>query len=221
MQIGPENAHVVKVVMDEVFGRTNRIADIHFIKAAGRGSGLIDTLFDHLFYAKDKQSDRLNFLCGLLQEGRCRRRSSLQVPRASGQTRDPADSGSNAGGKPHSGGAQVSSRSVSLRGETDTGSAPFIFKGETFRPPPGNHWKLTPDGLKSLIAKRRIFQLGKKQLRYKRYPEDSEWGRIGNMWQDTQKGTFQGERRYVVKTADKVVARCVCMVTRPGIWSST
>src|SRR5260370_30106337 len=39
---------------------------------------------------------------------------------------------------------------------------------------------------------------------------------MGNIWQDTQKGTFQGERRYVVKPADKVVSRCVCMVTRPG-----
>jgi adenine-specific DNA-methyltransferase len=44
----------------------------------------------------------------------------------------------------------------------------------------------------------------------------NQWSRINNIWQDTQKGTFQGERRYVVKTADKVVARCVCMVTKPG-----
>jgi hypothetical protein len=32
-------------------------------------------------------------------------------------------------------------------GKTDTGSNPFEFRDGTFRPPPGNHWKLTQDGL--------------------------------------------------------------------------
>jgi adenine-specific DNA-methyltransferase len=216
MQIGPENAHLVKVVMDEVFGKDNRIADIHFIKAAGRGSGLVDTLFDQLlFYAKDKQAlssafnpiysekrgaeDDPLYKYVELEDG-----TELQLTAAQMRGDEPVPSGRRFRLDP-----------LVSEGESEAGPQPFVFKGQTYRPPPGNHWKLTPSGLESLAAKHRLFQFG-KQIRYKRYPEDSEWSKVTNLWQDTQKGTFQGERRYVVKTADKVVARCVSMVTKPG-----
>ncbi len=217
MQIGPENAHVVKVVMDEVFGKDNRIADIHFIKAAGRGSGLIDTLFDQLlFYSKDKQAIASTFSAVYSKKGGVEGDPLYKYLELPDGTELQLTAAQMRGEAPIPLGRRFRPDPLVSEGESDSGSAPFIFKGESFRPPPGNHWKLTQDGLKSLVAKSRIFQFGKKQLRYKRYPEDSEWGRIGNIWQDTQKGTFQGERRYVVKTADKVVSRCVCMVTRPG-----
>jgi hypothetical protein len=59
VQIGAENAHLVKTVLDEVFGYSNRIADIHFIKAAGRGGAFLDSLFDILlWYTKDRSALR-------------------------------------------------------------------------------------------------------------------------------------------------------------------
>jgi len=217
MQIGPGNAHLVKVVMDEVFGQDNRIADIHFIKAAGRGSGLIDSLFDQLlFYAKDKRAIASTFSPVYSKKAGAEDDPLYKYVELPDGTEIQLTAAQMRGEDPIPAGRRFRPDPLVSEGETDTGSAPFVFKGETFHPPSGNHWKLTQDGLKSLAAKGRIFKFGKKQLRYKRYPEDSEWGRIGNIWQDTQKGTFQGERRYVVKTADKVVSRCICMVTRPG-----
>lgn len=218
VQIGDENAHLVKNLMDEVFGYENRIADIHFVKAAGRGSGFLDSLFDTLlWYSKDRE--RLSTAYHQLYIPKSdveddplykyvERPDGSIVTLSAAQIRGDAE-------VPQ--GRRFRLDPLVSEGETEGGAEPFPIAGhsEPFRPPPGTHWKLKTAGLKALDTKNRLFPLG-KQLRYKRYPEDSEWRRISNIWLDTQKGTFEGKRRYVVQTAQKVIERCICMTTSPG-----
>jgi adenine-specific DNA-methyltransferase len=57
VQIGDENVHRVRAVMDEVFGDENFCAQITMRKTTGKGSGLLDTTVDFiLWYARQKAS---------------------------------------------------------------------------------------------------------------------------------------------------------------------
>ena len=60
VQIGDQNVHRLRLVMDEVFGSSNFVACISFQKTGYATSDLVPTLFDNiLFYAKN--IDRLKF----------------------------------------------------------------------------------------------------------------------------------------------------------------
>ena len=54
VQIGDENVHRVRAVMDEVFGEENFIVTIKFSKTSGLGGKFLDETFDYLiWFAKD------------------------------------------------------------------------------------------------------------------------------------------------------------------------
>jgi len=56
VQIGDENVHLVRGVLDEVFGSENFVGQIGFQKSSGRVSDALDAVYDTLlWYAKDKQ----------------------------------------------------------------------------------------------------------------------------------------------------------------------
>src|ERR1700686_3187428 len=55
VQIGDENVHRVRSVMDEVFGEDNFLADIVFRKTSGQASNFLPGIYDHIvWYAKSK-----------------------------------------------------------------------------------------------------------------------------------------------------------------------
>jgi len=55
VQIGDENVHRVRALMDEVFGDDNAIATIPFKKTSALGGKTLDVVFDYLlFYARDR-----------------------------------------------------------------------------------------------------------------------------------------------------------------------
>ena len=57
VQIGDENIHHIKELLDEIFGPENFIAIISFQTAANQNTETIQRLFDHiLWYAKEKKS---------------------------------------------------------------------------------------------------------------------------------------------------------------------
>src|SRR5438552_16845815 len=57
VQIGQDNVHRVRTLMEEVFGSDNFCAQIVFRKTTGKGGQLLDNTYDAiLWFAKDKQS---------------------------------------------------------------------------------------------------------------------------------------------------------------------
>ena len=56
VQIGDENVHRVRAVMDEVFGAENFFSEIHYRALTPLGSRGLSNVYDHiLWYAKDKE----------------------------------------------------------------------------------------------------------------------------------------------------------------------
>ncbi|MBP7653290.1 site-specific DNA-methyltransferase, partial [Candidatus Dependentiae bacterium] len=209
VQISDENVHLVRCLMDEVFGSANFVSLISFSTTSGFESKTISRAGDYiLWYAKDietvkyrqlyleKQDDTSGYNKIELENGERRsltkeeKENSLLIPKNS---------------KIYSSGALFSP------GESPEGSKSFIFKNKEYKPSSG-HWKTTLKGLEKLTQLNRI-EVSGNTIRYVRYFNDFPLVPINNIWKDTQ--TFM-DKYYVVQTSQKIIQRCLLMTTDPG-----
>jgi len=99
---------------------------------------------------------------------------------------------------------------TALNSESSGASTTFKVKFEGrdfFR----TNWKTNENGFQNLIKANRVV-VGAETLRYVRYFDDFLATRITNYWDDTG----LADKRYVVQTSEKVIARCILMTTDPG-----
>jgi adenine-specific DNA-methyltransferase len=218
VQIGDENAHLVRAALDEVFGAENFVVDITFLTTASTNSPQARTLSlsrvaDHMvWYAK--KIDQLKYR----QLFRDRRTSSsfgmafgwieLRDGTRRRLTRDEVELG-----KPLPPEAKLFALS-DLTGQNDNQIYDFMLNGQTFRAR-GRGWRTTADGMQRLIEMRRVHALG-DQPRYVNYLDDFPVTPINNIWMDTGAAAFSDQKVYVVQTNAKVIARCLLMTTDPG-----
>ena len=189
VQIGDENVHRVRALMDQIFGDENHVSDIHFTKTGDQPSAYLPNVNDTvLWYAKN--ADQLKY-----------RRLYFDKKQSQTATRDYR---------------QVTSagrhfQMTSLTSPRPPGDFPVPFQGKPFRPS-GGYWKTGPPGFRRLIAADRVARSG-RTIRYLRYLDDLSIQRFTNVWTDTG-GT--SAKVYVVQTTAKVIARCILMTTDPG-----
>ncbi len=89
---------------------------------------------------------------------------------------------------------------------------PIVVEGRTYRPRPGVSWKTTKLGVQRLLARERLFALA-GSMYYKIYYNDFPFQRLANIWTDTR---GEVDKTYVVQTSELIVARCLLMATDPG-----
>jgi adenine-specific DNA-methyltransferase len=89
------------------------------------------------------------------------------------------------------------------------------FEGQTLRPSEKVRWKTNEQGMMRLKLASRLSSTG-KGLYYVRYFQDFAAFQEDNIWGDTGIAGFASEKRYVVETSEKVIQRCLLMVTDPG-----
>ena len=212
MQIGDENVHLVRCIMDEVFGSGNQIATICFQKTGSTDQQLVSQTVDYLlYYAKDIQLVKYH---QLFQE-RARGTLSLdrydQVLEKNGELRrmtaEETDSTEVAGGGVR---AQLTSL-TSARPVGDGDLRRVEINGTVFTPGAGT-FKTDRDGMRRLSAAGRIKPTG-NTLRYLRRVDDFPVVPINDRWESVQLGTGL---TYVVQTSTKVIERCLLMATDPG-----
>src|SRR6185437_3598124 len=59
VQIGPDNVHLIRSLMDEVFGSENFVSQITLQKTAGQDESLLNSTADYiLWFARDKAEVR-------------------------------------------------------------------------------------------------------------------------------------------------------------------
>ena len=213
VQIGEENAHRVRALLDEVFGSENFVSQIPFIKTSGKGGALLDTVNDYLiWFARDREKIKYR---------------QLYVPRsdralASGYTWVESPGGDRRrlngselrGETPVDGRRFMTSSLVSASGGVNS-AFPFEFEGKTYTPSRNTYWKTNLEGMTALAAAGRLMGIG-NTLNYVRFEDDLSQVAITNWWNDTIESTFAVDKRYVVQTYTKVIARCVLMTSDPG-----
>ena len=214
VQISDENVHLVRNLMDEVFGSENFCGNIPFKKTSGQASSLIAGVCDYLlWYGKNKNKTKYRQLyntlgsdisddsynCIELTNGEWRRLTQAELR---GEKEMPI-------------GKRFRTDNLTSQGPNQEDLEPFEFQGKKFVPSTNNHWKPGRKKLPALAKKNRLVAVG-NTLAFKRYIDDFPVASINNLWIDTIESTFAIDRRYVVQTALKVIQRCILMTTDPG-----
>ena len=215
LQIGDENVHRVRSLMDEVFGEDNFIATISVKKTGGVGAKHIDSIFDYVhWYAKDLQRTKYRGLLKVKSAGRGkgtgRRYDQIQFPtlHERGLQKKEKDSPEILSNLEANGGKLFQLTSLNSDSSSDATTVDLTFEGRSFY---RTNWKSNARGLERLIRAFRV-KRGKTTVRYRRFLRDFPAASIVNHWDDTGLAS----KIYVVQTANKVVERCVLMATDPG-----
>lgn len=215
VQIGDENVHLVRSLLDEIFGSENFVATIDFKKTGGFTSEAVPRNFDYIhWYARSRERFKFRRLYQPVTPQPSDTIFYDYVEDSSGVRRPLNESERLSPGKLHS---QLIARNPLISdGETSDGSFRITFEGSEFTPARGTHWKTNRRGMAKLQAASRLIVKG-RTLRFVRYWTDFPFDAIGSVWLDTGTGGFRGdERLYVVQTSTTVIGRCVLMCTDPG-----
>jgi adenine-specific DNA-methyltransferase len=219
MQIGDENIHVVRSVLDEVLGPQNFCALISFSKTVGATSELLPGTVDYLlWYAKDRQRVKYRSLLfekkvgGVGASGY----TKVQLPDGSRRTLTETER-SNLRLLPQGSRVLATGDLTSARvREGRTGYFPIEFQGRSFLPPK-REWSTNRDGIERIKDADRIEQAGESGLAYVRYLDDFPAVPLTNQWTDTVgQNQYGGDKVYVVQTALSATRRCILMSTDPG-----
>lgn len=214
VQIGDENVHRVRAVLDEVFGDSNFCAQITFRKTTGKGSGLLDTTVDFiLWFAKEK--DRVKYR-PLYEPRQPSEEVNLRFVQLEGGERRPMTKEEFSGETPLPPRSRIYRPNPLTSARLAQGSdvREYVFQGRAFGPGTGT-FKTNLRGLEQLRKCDRLLPIG-KSLNFLRYFDDFPVKPYNDIWEDTRTGGFGEERIYVVQTVAKAIARCIAMVSDPG-----
>lgn len=211
VQISDTNAHLIRNVMDEVFGSENFCAQIIFrTKLMPLGSKTLEPICDFIiWYAKDKENVKFrdlfipdnpqgNSRFGYVEYGQTRRKMTAEeinnhslLPKGSKVfTLQPM-------------------RPAEYRANCDY---PIEFEGKTYYPPKGTSWSTNKEGMSRLIKANRVMASG-NSLCYILYFDDYPVVKRNALWSDSGPAN---SKIYVVQTSEKVIQRCILMTTDPG-----
>ena len=215
VQIGDENVHRVRALMDEVFGAANFIAQIVFKKTSGLGGDAIGQTHDFLLWAcRDRSRLRFRrvFVPRSLADDIGGRYARVELP--SGLRGTAYELGITL--DEHSTVARVYRHdNLTSQSGTERSQFPISHDGLTFTPGRG-YWKTNSSGADRLKGANRIAAPTDRSIGYVRYFSDFPMTPITDIWLDTQTGAFTDDKVYVVQTGTKVVERCILMTTDPG-----
>ncbi|MDQ7838507.1 MAG: site-specific DNA-methyltransferase [Thermodesulfobacteriota bacterium] len=212
VQIGDENVHLVRCVMDEVFGSENFV--VSFIVKKKGGTTPTDPVNDYLLWAcKSRESvkvrltyerrktpgDGSKFTTLLLPDGTRRSTSEL--------SEEDIETLCKAGARF----ARVDWPLVSQ--DPSERSRDFDWGGESYPCAAGRHWTYDPDEQMLRLAMANRLNLETKRVSGIVFWDDWPYEVRSNLWDDT--GAQQG-LVYVVQTPTKVIERCLLMTTDPG-----
>ena len=215
VQIGDENVHLVRCLLDEVFGSENFVSQILYRRGGFQTGQFIANTYDYILWvAKNKDNMKVHHIYIQTEpedwystgdrwlEGLDGHRFNYNVGKSIEKNQ-----------KLHSDrscfsatGGQSSNFSIEL-------------EGKTIIPPQGRGWSTNKTGILRLIQANRLMIKG-KSVRFKPYYDDFPLQNLTNGWFDTVRGGFASntadKKIYVVQTNIEIVQRCLLMTTDPG-----
>jgi len=211
VQIGDENVHLIRSLLDEVFGSENFCQLIPFRKKLmPLGAKLLEGMCDYLlWYAKNSDQVKFKHLYKVSEPKSTSRWTNVQVGEERRKlTREEAEK---LEALPN--GARVY-RLVSQRAPSFSEASvyKYDFQGQTYPPPKDGCWVITKDKMDRLAKADRLESEG-DSLSYVYFHEDFPHSKLTNQWDDTSPVQ---DKEYVVQTSTLVVQRCVLMTTDPG-----
>jgi adenine-specific DNA-methyltransferase len=210
IQISDENLHLLRNILDDVFGAKNFMSIISFQTKIPLGTKHLANLNDYIiWFAKDKE--RVKFQKIYKEREINASYSFIEMEDGTIQNFNfDKDKGLLKNKK------NRIFRILDLvsSGFGETCFYDFEFQGEIIKAPQsGRSWKTTREGMEKLIKENRLVKQG-KAFGYKLYYDDYPLSEIHNTWSDTVNSFLK--REYVVQTNPLVIQRCMMMSTEPG-----
>jgi len=204
VQIGDENVHFIRCLLDEVFGSENFLSLITLQKTGGLISeGIVKTLDYICWYAKDISCTKIKQLYLTRKVGDTALERYDLLCLSDNSFRRLTNDEKNTGNIPEN---AKRCRQVALESANPT--FPFEFKKKTYN----QKWKTNLEGLQKLNIANRIVTTGNR-LNSLRYVDDFPVIPLTDRWESMQIGT---ELLYVVQTAPTAIQNCLLMTTDPG-----
>jgi adenine-specific DNA-methyltransferase len=213
VQIGDENVHLVRCLMDEVFGSENLCATIVFRKTSAQTSETLALVSDYiLWYAKEKKTvkyrqlfddkfpeEDINYSWIEFPDGNRIKTSSDKIKEI------------------------CSNKSANIfrldqvTSQTGSESSRFVYEyiSKKFVPAGSRGWSTSKEGIDRLAIAGRLMSPA-SILCYVRYFNDYPVLPLNSAWDDTGSGGFAEDKLYVVQTSPKAIERCLLMATDPG-----
>jgi adenine-specific DNA-methyltransferase len=211
VQIGDENVHRVRALMDEVFGEDNFCSLIQVQKTGSQATNLLAATVDFvLWYARSKMQAKYRQLYEERVAGHVSSDRYDQIELEGGMERRlTRDELLRVDGIPE---GRIFQHTSLVSSGPASKEQKFSFQARDFFPGSGSHWKTTISGLQ-ILAKANRIAAGKSMVRYKRYLNDFSVLPITDRWESMQIGIGL---IYVVQTSASIVERCILMSTDPG-----
>ena len=206
VQIGEENVHRVRAVMDEVFGEENFVVQLILKKTGTLVGRYIESINDYiLWFAKNKDVAKYR---RALREKTIDSVVGYSYVEVEGRLINANRASSNE----LKIGRYCGSYPLHSQGYRDTTTCNFEYQGRKHHPGMVRNWKVAVDGLVRLGKAGRII-VGTGIPRFKRYFDDFAAVNVSNNWSKT----FTASNKiYVVQTSSAAIQRCLLMTTDPG-----
>jgi adenine-specific DNA-methyltransferase len=217
VQIGDENVHLVRSIMDEVYGSENFVSLITFRTTTNLVGNYLGRNSDYLLWY-GKSIEHLKYRQLYVERGfeddiggrysRVELEDGTRRVMTTAERADIALLPKNSRIYRHG--------DLTSQGSTGTGGFVFEFESCRFNPGDSRHWTTSEEGMRRIKAASRLAAASKNSLCFVRYIDDFPVGEHTNVWSDTQTGAFTDDKVYVVQTNTKVIERCLLMTTDPG-----
>lgn len=237
VQIGEENNHLVRNLMDEVFGSNCAVVTLLVKKTGSKKATMINPVNDYILWYSKMPKDgsggvvpkfRALYEKRELDEATIREFSRVEIGNeqfllskvaVGGEQRDYR-SNVDALFKDFPSARLFRAWPVTNGGERPNQMDPVELEGTKYFPPKGYCWGHTSKrrGSEDLSGMERLRQAGRlisvgKTIDFKRYLDDFPYKQISNWW-DGLGGA--SNPTYVVQTNTEIVKRCILMTTDPG-----
>jgi adenine-specific DNA-methyltransferase len=210
VQISDENIHLVRTVLDEVFGVDNFISQIAFKTSVPLGSTYIPGVLNYiLVYARRKEQMKFRRLYVSKPAGEGAYTSLLC---ADGTIRSINREEVDGSVEVPEGARFFFNLSMLSAGRTESCVYEAPINGKKYNPGGGKSWKTTLDGMIRLHKAGRIYPT-QSTVRYILFHDDYPVGELTDIWTDTGSAS---DKVYVVQTNTEVIQRCLLMATDPG-----
>ena len=202
VQIGDENVHRVRALMDEVFGEENFVNQIVYRTTTGKASAALDSTRDFVLWFAKSLPD-LKFRRSLFER---------DVERDRNFRFDFDHAGQLLPAKEKNYFRIARMNPITSQSGSTTTLFEYSFSGRSFSPGKGG-WKTNLIGMDRLRKSQRLTYC--RTLGFVRPFKDFPFQSHADIWDDTRQSGGD-PKVYVVQTSPTVIQRCILMATDPG-----
>ena len=214
VQIGIDNVHLVRTLLDEIFGSENFVSLITYKTSVGLGAVTLDNVSNYLvWYCKNIDDLKYRQLYKQVKIGEAGATRYNKVELKDGTICNYSDFPD---GELPKGARVFFKQGLTSRTGSESTTFPIEFEGKMYKPTAGG-WRTGREGINKLIQLNRIAIEGTR-LTFKKFFDDFGCVAINNFWDDVSGGISSrtDSKVYTVQTATSIIQRCILMTTDPG-----